>query len=74
MAGASGFAANFWDKMHVLLGVEGDFIRGMRRDGSGTVKMKDKYTRTDEWVWRATGGLKGLRKMVDVRRGVLGEW
>ncbi|KAF8864509.1 hypothetical protein BDZ45DRAFT_797194 [Acephala macrosclerotiorum] len=75
MAGASGFAANFFDKVHVLLGVKGELVRGMRRNGSGTVSEggggESRYSRTDEWVWRALeegeDGEKRLRKVGDVR-------
>jgi len=51
MAGATGFTANFFDKIHVLLGMEGSLVRGYRR--SEGVGMRDRYIRTDEWVWRA---------------------
>jgi hypothetical protein len=73
-AGSSGFAANFWDKMNVLLG-PGELVRGQRRDGSVVGKRMDSWGRTDEWVWMVNGEQKGLRKVKDVRReGVVGQW
>ncbi len=72
-AGVTGFAANFFEKINVLLGVEGDLVRGSRRDGSGIGLDHSAYSRTDEWVWRGEGG-KSLKKVADVRDKRIGAW
>ncbi len=66
VAGATGFASNFWDRVGVVLG-RGSLVRGYQR---GDLRRENRYGRTDEWIWEG-----GVRKVGERNReGREGAW